>query len=76
MEFKQHFKKKSDTKFQCVVKTTEDGAERECAEFVSVSKGSFWNLRRHMSRKHEAIYNQQNEKKSKGLLSLIAILKS
>ena len=37
--------------------------ENKCGDIVSVSKDSFWNLKRHISRKHERDNTQQKVSK-------------
>ena len=76
MEFVKYYKKVSDLTYRCTVHVkTEDAEpetadETECSEVIKISKESFWNLKRHMTRKHPAILHQHNEKKSQGLFIL------
>ena len=74
MEFAKYYKSLDDKRYQCIIKIKDDdGEEKECGDVISVGKDSFWNLKRHVSRKHEHIHLAHTEKKSKGLLSRIRL---
>ena len=67
MEFANYFKKTADKTYTCTIKVkeTEDADETERGEKVTTSKDSFWNLKRHISRRHEETLRQHNGRKSK-----------
>lgn len=71
MEFAKYFKKEADRSYRCTIpvkiKYDDDKQkERECNEIVSVSKDSLWNLKRHLSRKHDGVLREHSSKKEKG----------
>lgn len=70
MEFKKYFKEENEKSYRCTIKkrTNSDNVvqENECGDIVSVSKGSFWNLKRHISRKHESVLREHAGKEAKG----------
>ena len=71
MEFKKYFKKENEKSYRCTINiklANNDNVvqENECGDIVSVSKDSFWNLKRHISRKHERQLREHAGKKTKG----------
>ena len=71
MEFNKYFKKENEKSYRCTINiklTNNDNVvqENECGDIISVSKDSFWNLKRHISRKHENVLREHAGKKPKG----------
>ncbi|KAG5269702.1 hypothetical protein AALO_G00205090, partial [Alosa alosa] len=70
MEFVKYFRKETDKAYKCTIPTKKidtNNVEQEqpCGDTVSVSKNSYWNLRRHISRKHESVLREQTQNKEK-----------
>ncbi|XP_059415495.1 uncharacterized protein LOC132151405 [Carassius carassius] len=67
MEFLKYFIKESEQRYRCILQGDDhdDQAEGECGDVIATTKGSCWNLKRHVSRKHFKVFHSHLESKSK-----------
>lgn len=64
MEFLKYYREEGEKKYKCIIKGSDDKGERECGEVIATSKDSLWNLKRHVSRKHDKVFRSHVEKKN------------
>ncbi len=70
MEFVKYFQKQTDRSYRCTipVKKIDDNDvehEQECGDTISVSKDSYFNLKRHIMRKHDSVLREHGEARAK-----------
>ncbi len=70
MEFVKYFQKQTDRSYRCTipVKKLDDNDiehEQECGDTISVSKDSYFNLKRHIMRKHDSVLREHGEARAK-----------
>ncbi len=70
MEFVKYFQKQTDRSYWCTipVKKLDDNDvehEQECGDTISVSKDSYFNLKRHIMRKHDSVLREHGEARAK-----------
>ncbi len=68
MEFVKYFQKQTDSSYRCTipVKQIDDNDvehEQECGDMSSVSKDSYFNLKRHIMRKHDSVLREHRAKR-------------
>ncbi len=67
MEFVKYFQKQTDRPYRCTIpvkKIDKDVEhEQECGDTISVSKDSYFNLKRHIMRKHDSVLREHGEAK-------------
>ncbi len=66
MEFVKYFQKQTNRSHRCTipVKKIDDNDvehEQECGDTISVSKDSYFNLKRHIMRKHDSVLREHGE---------------
>ncbi len=64
------FPKQTDRSYRCTipVKKLDDNDiehEQECGDTISVSKDSYFNLKRHIMRKHDSVLREHGEARAK-----------
>ncbi len=70
MEFVKYFQKQTDRSYRCTipVKKIDDNDvehDQECGDTISVSKDSYFNLKRHIMRKHDSVLREHGEARAK-----------
>ncbi len=70
MEFVKYFQKHTDRSYRCTipVKKIDDNDvehDQECGDTISVSKDSYFNLKRHIMRKHDSVLREHGEARAK-----------
>ncbi len=70
MEFVKYFQKQTDRSYRCTipVKKIDDNNvehDQECGDTISVSKDSYFNLKRHIMRKHDSVQRELEEARAK-----------
>ncbi len=70
MEFVKYFQKQTDRPYRCTipVKKIDDNDvehEQECGDTISVSKDSYFNLKRHIMRNHDSVLREHGEARAK-----------
>ncbi len=70
MEFVKYFQKQTDRSYRCtipVIKIDDNNVEhdQECGDMISVSKDSYFNLKRHIMRKHDSVLRELEEARAK-----------
>ncbi len=70
MEFVKCFQKQTDRSHRCTipVKKLDDNDvehDQECGDTISVSKDSYFNLKRHIMRKHDSVLREHGEARAK-----------
>ncbi len=69
MEFVKYFQKQTDRSYRCTipVKKLDNDVEhdQECGDMISVSKDSYFNLKRHIMRKHDSVLREHGEARAK-----------
>ncbi len=66
----KYFQKQTDRSYRCTipVKKLDDNDvehEQECGDTISVSKDSYFNLKRHIMRKHDSVLRERGEARAK-----------
>ncbi len=70
MEFVKYYQKQTDRSYRCTipVKKLDDNDvehEQECGDTISVSKDSYFNLKRHIMQKHDSVLREHGEARAK-----------
>ncbi len=70
IEFVKYFQKQTDRSYRCTipVKKIDDNDvehDQECGDTISVSKVSYFNLKRHIMRKHDSVLREHGEARAK-----------
>ncbi len=70
MEFVKYVQKQTDRSYRCTipVKKIDDNNvehDQECGDTISVSKNSYFNLKRHIMRKHDSVLRELEEARAK-----------
>ncbi len=70
MEFVKYFQKQTDRSYRCTipVKNIDDNDvehDQECGDTISVSKDSYFNLKRHIMRNHDSVLREHGEARAK-----------
>ncbi len=74
MEFVKYFQKQTDRSYRCTipVKKIDDNnvehdqdQDQECGDTISVSKDSYFNLKRHIMRKHDSVLREHGAARAK-----------
>ncbi len=66
----KYFQKQTDRSHRCTIpdKKLDDNDvehEQECGDTISVSKDSYFNLKRHIMRKHDSVLREHGEARAK-----------
>ncbi len=66
----KYFQKQTDRSYRCTipVKKIDDNDvehDQECGDTISVSKDSYFNLKRHIMRKHDSVLREHGEARAK-----------
>ncbi len=76
MEFMKYFQKQTDRPYRCTipVKKIDDNVEheQECGDTISVSKDSYFNLKRHILRKHDSVLREHG-RQNVSILNMVEI---
>ncbi len=66
----KYFQKQTDRSYRCTipVKKIDDNDvehDQECGDMISVSKDLYFNLKRHIMRKHDSVLREHGEARAK-----------
>ncbi len=70
MEFVKYFQKQTDRSYRCTIPVKKH--DQECGDTISVSKDSYFNLKRHIMRKHDCA-NMGRPEQNVSILNMVEI---
>ncbi len=73
MEFVKYFQKQTDRSYRCTIDDNDVEHEQECGDTIAVSKDSYFNLKRHIMRKHECAVWTWGVEQNVSILNMVEI---